>query len=82
MLSFSSERFGLYTGDWITRTHLIVPQRREREQVQLSAMGLTTGLGGAVVNSLLWFLDSFLAFFLERFDNTEKTNHRPDLMMA
>ena len=62
--------------------HLIVPQRREREQSRLSAMGLTTGLGGAVVNSLLWFLDSFLAFFLERFDNTEKTNHKPDLTMA
>ena len=66
MLSFSSERFGLYTRDWITRMHLIVPQRREREQSRLSAMGLTTGLGGAVVNSLLWFLDSFLAFFFRK----------------
>ena len=26
------------------------------------------------------FLIHFLLFFLERFDNTEKTNHRPDLL--
>ena len=60
--------------------HLIVPHRREREQLRLSAMGLTTGLQLLITFS--GFLINFLLFFLERFDNTEKSNHRPDLTMA